>query len=253
MAIKLYSLSLSHPAHSARLMLEHKGIEHEIVDLLPGFHPLLLHAAGFRGGTVPALRIDGRRIQGTLRISRALDELRPDPPLFPSDPEQRRNVEEAEAWGERDLQPIPRRFFRWAVTRDAEMREWIARDIVQMPAPRLMATLNLPVARYLARRSDAYDAVVRADLAELPATLDRVDDLIERDIIGQARPNAADFQIATSVRILLSFPDLFPLIEGRPAEELARRTMPDYVGERIPFAFPAEWIPAAPVLSRPGR
>ncbi len=35
---KLYSLSLSHPTQAARLMLERKGIEHE-VDLFPGLHP----------------------------------------------------------------------------------------------------------------------------------------------------------------------------------------------------------------------
>ena len=82
MRAKLYSLSLSHPSHAARLMLERKRIAYELVDELPGFHPLQLRLAGFRGGTVPALRIDGRRVQGSRRISRALDELRPDPPLF---------------------------------------------------------------------------------------------------------------------------------------------------------------------------
>ena len=56
-------------------MLERKGIEHEVVDLLPGFHPLQLRAAGFRGGTVPALWIQGRRVQGSRRISRTLEEL----------------------------------------------------------------------------------------------------------------------------------------------------------------------------------
>ena len=80
---KLYSLSLSHPGHAARLMLERKGIEHRVVDLLPGLHPPIVRAAGFRGGTVPALKLDGRRIQGSLRISRALEQARPDvaPPV----------------------------------------------------------------------------------------------------------------------------------------------------------------------------
>ena len=60
MTVKLYSLALSHPGHAARLMLERKGIAHRVVDLLPGFHPVLLRVLGFRGGTVPAMRIDGR-------------------------------------------------------------------------------------------------------------------------------------------------------------------------------------------------
>jgi glutathione S-transferase len=67
-------------------MLERKRIEHEVVDLLPGFHPVQLRTAGFRGGTVPALRIQGRRIRGSRSISRALEALQSDPPLFPAEP-----------------------------------------------------------------------------------------------------------------------------------------------------------------------
>ena len=127
MSAKLYALELSHPSQAVRLMLERKGIDHEVKNLLPGFHPPVLRLAGFRGDTVPALKIDGRRVQNSVAISRALDEIRPDPPLFPADPERRRAVEEAEAWGERELQPVPRRMFRWGVTNSAELRRRLAR------------------------------------------------------------------------------------------------------------------------------
>ena len=53
MPAKLYSLDLSHPSQAARLMLERKGIEHEIKELFPGGHPAQLRLAGFRRGTVP--------------------------------------------------------------------------------------------------------------------------------------------------------------------------------------------------------
>ena len=45
-----------------------------------------LRARGFPGPTVPAMVLDGRKVQTTRAISRALDEIRPDPPLFPADP-----------------------------------------------------------------------------------------------------------------------------------------------------------------------
>jgi glutathione S-transferase len=247
---KLYGVSLSHPSHAVRLMLERKGIDHEIAELLPGFHPLLVRAAGFRGGTVPALRIDGRRLQGSLRISRALDELRPDPPLFPSEPGLRGAVEEAEVWGEREFQPVPRRIFRWAVSRDPDLRLMLARDVARMPAPRLMAKLNTPVARYFARKSQADDSQVRADLANLPAMLDHVDALIAEGVIGGEQPNAADFQIGTTARVLLAFADLRPSLEGRPVGWLARATMPDYVAE-LPPLFPPAWLPANAPVSHP--
>jgi glutathione S-transferase len=107
---RLYFLSLSHPSQAARLMLERKGIEHKLVNILPGSQPVVVRLVGFRGITVPALRIDGRRIQGSREISRFLDELVPEPPLFPRDPEQRRTVEAAEHWGEETLQPVPAAF-----------------------------------------------------------------------------------------------------------------------------------------------
>ena len=67
---------------------------------------------------MPALRLDGTRLQGTRTISRALDALVPSPPLFPSDPERRRAVEEAEAWGDEVFQPVPRRIVWNALKHD---------------------------------------------------------------------------------------------------------------------------------------
>ena len=52
--------------------------------------------------------------------------------------------------------------------------------------------------------------------------IDHVDELIERGVIGGSERNAADFQIATSLSLLLTMDDIRPLIEGRPAERLAR-------------------------------
>ena len=90
-------------------MLESKGLDYEAIWLLPGLHPALLRTRGFRGGTVPAIKLDGRKLQQSRAISRALEEIRPDPPLFPADPDERREVEEAERWGDEQLQSVPRR------------------------------------------------------------------------------------------------------------------------------------------------
>lgn len=244
MPTTLYGLSLSHPSHAARAMLEHKGIEHRVVDLQPGVHPVQLRLHGFRGGTVPALRIDGRRIQNSRRISRVLDELRPDPPLFPADRDARRAVEEAERWGEEVFQPAPRRLFRWGAVHSNQLRLWIARDVLGMPAPGVMARTNAPIARYMARAVGADDAGVRDDLAALPGHLDRVDRLVAEGIIGGDSPNAADLQILSTVRVLLTFTDLRDAVEPRPAAAAARRRFPDYP-EPVPAVLPADWVKAA--------
>jgi glutathione S-transferase len=237
---KLYTFVYSHPGHTARLMLERKGMDYELAELLPGMHPVQLRLARFRGRTVPALKLDGRRIQGSLEIARALEHAQPTPPLYPADPERRRAVEEAERWGEREFQEVPRRIFRWGVARRQDLRRAMGVE-VGMPLPGVLAAVNLPVAWAFARISRADDERVRADVAELPSNLDRVDALIADGVIGGEEPNAADFQIATTARMLLAFEDLRPAVEGRPAADLAMRHLPEYPGPTPPF-LPEEWL-----------
>jgi glutathione S-transferase len=81
------------------------------------------------------------------------------------------------------------------------------------------------------------------DLAGLPAKLDHVDALAADGIVGGEEPTAADLQIGATLRVLLTVGDLQPLLEGRPAEQVARRWFPDYAGEVPAGAFPAGWVP----------
>jgi hypothetical protein len=39
LSAKLYALKLSPPVHAARLMLGHKRIDHDVVNLVPGLIP----------------------------------------------------------------------------------------------------------------------------------------------------------------------------------------------------------------------
>ena len=238
---KLYALSVSHPSHSVRLMLERKGIDHRVVNVQPGLHPVVVRLAGFRGNTVPAMRIDGRRIQGSLRISRALDELQPQPALFPAD--RRDAIVEAEAWGERDFQPVPRRMYRWGLGRNAVLRRRLA-ELSPLPGAGIQAIVNQPLARRFAAMIGANDATVERDVRELPGKLDHVDELIAAGVIGTGEPNAADYQIVTTARVLMSFEDLRPFFAGRPTEAFALRHLPEWPDEVPPF-LPREWLEAA--------
>jgi glutathione S-transferase len=94
-------------------MLERKGIPYKRVDLIPVISKGIVRTRRFPGVTVPALKLDGKRVQGSMEISRELERVQPDPPLFPADPEKRAKVEEAEAWGD-PFQQKPRRFSWWA-------------------------------------------------------------------------------------------------------------------------------------------
>jgi glutathione S-transferase len=78
---------------------------------------------------------------------------------------------------------------------------------------------------------------VRASVEGLPGLLDRVDALIAEGTIGGAAPKAADFQILSSVRVLLEFEDLAQLLEGRACAPAARLLFPDWAGP-IPSGLP---------------
>jgi glutathione S-transferase len=243
--IVLYAIPMSHPAHAAQLMLGQKRLDHRVRQLPAGLHPLLLRMLGFEGSTVPAITVDDRRAQGSLQISRLLDEIAGGPPLFPADPARRRRVEEAERWGENVYQPLPRRLFRWGATVDLGMRTHIARES-RLPLPRLTARVSRPATVYFARSDGADEAAIRADLAALPGHIDHVDRLIETEVLDSDPLTAADFQIATTSRTLMNFPQLRAMFGSHPAAEHALRVCPDF-GKDVPFEIPPSW------LGEPGR
>lgn len=226
--VTLYTMGISHPGWSARLMLDHKGVDANVVDLRAGLHPLLLWLRGYRSGTVPALAVDGRRVEGSLAIARELERLVPEPSLYPSDPVRRAAVEEAERWGEQELQNLPRQIGRYAIAHDTELRTWFNREHARMPLPRVAATLSMPVALAMAARSGGNEAGARSALAKLPAALDHVDALLADGTLGGEQLSAADCQIAPSVRLTGANAGLAALVAGRPCDAWSRRLLPDY-------------------------
>jgi glutathione S-transferase len=242
MKARLYAIPASHPSFAAGLMLDRKGIPYSRVDLPQWFHRGLLRLLRFPARTVPALVLDGRRIQTTGAIARALDDVRPQPRLVPADPELRTKVEEIERWADSDLQQLGRRLVYWVLPRH---RGAVASYLEgsRMLLPRFMVTPLAPlIIRILARDHEATDANVETDLAALPGILDRIDGWIAEGVIGGPEPNVADLQVATSLALLRTQDDLRPLIDARPAGELSRRLAAGYPG-RMPPAFPASWLP----------
>jgi glutathione S-transferase len=242
----LIGVPASHPTVAAELMLRHKEIEFDRFDLVPGLHRFVLRRA-FPGGTVPAMVLDGQRLQGTRVISRALDVLVPEPALFPEEPDKREAIERAELWGDLVLQPAVRRLAWAALKRDrSTIRSFLEDAKLGLPTGLAVATAG-PVVALSARLNRASDKSAQRDLAALPRMLDHVDELVTSGVLsgedgsGGVSLNAADCQIGSTMRLLLAFEDLRPAIEQRPAARHALRVLPDFAG-RIPPVFPAEWL-----------
>jgi glutathione S-transferase len=238
---RLYVIPASHPSIAVALMLEQKGIEYKRTDLFPVVSKAVVRALGFPGKTVPALKIDGRKLQGTREISRALDEMRPEPALFPADPEKRAAVEEAERFGDEELQHPVRQITWWAIKKDSSsLRSYSEGAKLGIPIGLAVKTAA-PIVALSARFNEATDENVRRDLAALPGLLDKVDAWIDAGVLNGEQLNAADFQIAPSIALAMTYDDLRPYIESRPAGALAKRVTPNYPGKSAPVLPPA-WL-----------
>jgi glutathione S-transferase len=241
MEVKLYVIPGSHPAMAARKMLELKGIDYKRVDLMPIISRAVLKAMRFPGVTIPSLRLGDRKLTGSRDISRALDEFQPEPPLFPSDPDQRATVEEAEVWGEQVLSDGVRRIFWNAIKRDREpLHSYAEGARLGIPVGLAVKTAAPIVAAEL-RINGVTDPAVERDLADFPGWLDRIDMWVADGVLGGESPNAADLQIAGALALAITLEDLRPAIEPRPAGQLAKRLMPDFPGRAAPV-LPAEWL-----------
>jgi glutathione S-transferase len=220
---RLYLVHGSHPCATVEKAFELKGVPCKRLELVASTQPLVMKAL-FGGRTVPGVKFDdGEKVQGSRAILRALDRRVPDPPLYDG-PAGAAAIEEAERWGDEVFQSIPRRLL-WAAfgvhPRAMHAFQDGARS-PKLPLPVVVAASKvvLPIER---RLNDVTDAGVRADLAALPELLDQVDQHVADGVLDGEQPNAADLQIAPTIRLLHALEDVRPLIAGRPAEAFAFR------------------------------
>ena len=232
---KLYALPASHPCAAVEAALKLKSIDYERVDLLP-MSQLLIGPLRYGGNRVPGMRIDGERLAGSRAIMRRLDELAPEPPLLPAagSPTYAK-VLEAERWGDEVLQSVPRRIIDVAFLRQpAAMLSYVGE--AKLPLPSALMRPATPLT--------ASEQAARADIAALPAQLERIDGWIAEGLLGGEQPNAADLQIGSTIRLLRTIADVRPLIDGHPAGRL-ERYFPAMAGAVPAGVLPAEWLAPA--------
>jgi glutathione S-transferase len=232
MRLKLYVVHGSHPCAAVEKAISIKGLEYGVIEWPPTMHvPMQRMLFGVR--TVPALRIDGsEKVTGSRAIMRRLEQLAHEPPLFPSDPEKRKAVEEAERWGDETFQPIGRTLI-WNGFKHSPnaMVSYSEHSRIPLPAPMIRASAPV-IARIAGRINRATDDAARREQAALPGYLDKVDGWIADGTIGDAEhPNAADLQISSTVRLLMTLQDLRGELASRPCGVLAQRLFPAADGD----------------------
>jgi glutathione S-transferase len=91
----LWHLEISHYNEKVRWALDYKGVRHVRRAVTPGLQEL--RARRLRAGrTVPILQLDGHTIGDSTRIIEEIEGRWPEPPLYPSDPEELRRALELE-------------------------------------------------------------------------------------------------------------------------------------------------------------
>jgi glutathione S-transferase len=238
--IVLHVLPPSHPCAAVEAALRLKGLTYERIELRAGRHGEEVERVyGAGRTTVPGALIDDEPVHGSNPILERLEQLVPEPALFPA--ALGAAVTDAMRWGDEQLQDLGRRLPWGALHFRPESMGTLGGAEALDPAGTDFAM------RYI-RAAWKYHNITAVrlaeDLAGLPAKLDQVDALVADGVLGGETPNAADLQIGSTLSVLLTVGDVRPLIEGRPAEHVARRWFDDRPGLVPAGAFPAGWVPA---------
>jgi len=241
-SLVLHVIPPSHPCLTARAALRFKGLEYGRVDLQIGPHvEAMAELYGEGNTTVPGLLVDGAPVHGSMAILARLEELQPEPPLYPEPIAER--VRHAERWGDEVFQDLGRRLPWGALHFRPEVLGLLAGSTEPLDPAGTDYAIRMIRATWKYHRLTA--VILADDLKGLPGKLDHIDRLVAEGILGGEQPNAADFQIGATLRVLLSVEDLHPLLLERPATTIAERFFPrDSIGGIPAGAYPAGWVPA---------
>ncbi|MBV9836595.1 MAG: glutathione S-transferase family protein [Solirubrobacterales bacterium] len=204
----LWHIPISHYSEKVRWALDYKGIEHQRRVTVPGYH-MLVALALTRGRqiTFPVLVLDQRPIGDSSAIIAALERRHPDPPLYPSEPAERRRALALEEFADDQLGPHVRRFAYHEARRDrARFAEWARRE-----SPPALARLG-PLAPAYARAFTAmrFGAGSEAAAKRSRARVERALDRLEREL-GANRYLVGDrFTIADLAAASLLYPLVLP-------------------------------------------
>ncbi|HEX2102350.1 MAG TPA: glutathione S-transferase family protein [Solirubrobacteraceae bacterium] len=246
MAIDLFVVHGSRPCAAVQRALELKGLRFRVIELPPPLHAPIQRVR-FGSSTLPAIVLDdGEKLSGSMAILRRLEELAPEPPLFPPDGDARALVERAEEWGDEVYQPLARRLLWGALRlRPDALASYSEGSRIPLP-PAALRVAARAIVRAEVALNRATVGAVRADLRNLPRHLDRIDGWIAAGVLGGRDVNAADLQVATTSRLLLTIADVAAFFAGRPAEAHARELFGWQPGAVPRGTFPADWLAGSP-------
>jgi len=233
----LWQIDISHYSEKARWALEYKGVDHGRRSVLPGTHiPLALVLTRGAQPTMPVLRIDGENVGDSTAIIAALEARYPDPPLYPSDPEDRARALELEDWFDENLGPHARLLPFYELIQEPDLFAEIAAESVPGPLGKAKPVVGAYARAYTSIRWGAGDGEA-ADRAReaIVVALDKLEAELERGegefLVGDSF-SVADLAAASLFYPLVVPPEgpLPPDLPRPPALERFRENLKDRRG-----------------------
>ncbi|HEY5942824.1 MAG TPA: glutathione S-transferase family protein [Solirubrobacterales bacterium] len=217
----LWQIDISHYSEKARWALEYKGVDHGRRSALPGSHiPIALFLTRGAQPTMPVLRIDGENVGDSTAIIATLEAKYPDPPLYPSDAEERARALELEDWFDENLGPHARLLPFYELIQEPEIFAEVAAAAVPGPLGKAKPVIGAYARTYTSIRFNA-NSDENADRAReaIVAALDKVEAELEQGdgefLVGDS------FSVADLTAASLFYPLVVPP-EGPLATDLPR-------------------------------
>jgi glutathione S-transferase len=157
-----------------RFALDYKGLPYREKNLLPGLHPWTVRRHGGTG-TVPVMHLGDRTLTDSTDILAAVEEVAPQPPLYPADANQRAQALELQDYFDEIGHHVRRMGMDTILTQPDLVIDTFARR-----TPNLLVALARPAypltERMLRRRYDITDQTVRTARVEVRSAFDRIDE-----------------------------------------------------------------------------
>jgi glutathione S-transferase len=207
----LWHIPISHYSEKARWALDYKRLPHRRRGVFGGVHMLaaLLLTRG-EHFTFPILVVDGEAIGDSTQIIAELERRRPDPPLYPDDPVERRRALDLEDHFDEELGPHIRLLGWHEIARDPERLAELSGRFLP-PAVRGDPKAAVAAGRYAAAFTSLRYGVKSEEAAErarqkVVAALDR----LEAELDGREYLAGDRFSIADLTAAALFYPLVLP-------------------------------------------
>ena len=216
----LWHLEISHYNEKVRWALDYKRVPHVRRAVTPALQEL--KARRLRAGrTVPILQLNGRAIGDSTRIIEEIERRWPEPPLYPSDPEERRQALELEEYFDESCgHDLRRVLFHDNLTEPEKFIGLLYGP--DNPRIRLLKALNPVLAPVVKWRYKIRPDRVARSREMIRAALDKVEAESGPDgyLVGDSF-TVADLT-AASILAPIVVPPEFPYIKLRPDERAAQ-------------------------------